>query len=237
MSANTSPQELLDTAHKVASRTRRARQAYWFPLLVFGTIAAAASPFYRLTPPSTGLWNAATQPTRLFVGGYYLPGNGRAADLYWLIAMALGYSTVVLFYRLRARRTGVAGRVWPYAAVGLGLLALLVLTGSEVPPAINLSRLLPLEAMSRDLAPLLIIALGLAVLAWSERSAALAWFAAFYLALAVVANLYDMQNVFYRVGWLSPDQYAYANLPNLLVPALTLLLGGGLFALRARWTR
>jgi len=71
------------------------------------------------------------------------------------------------------------------------------------------------------------------VLAWAERSIALSVIAAGYLALSLIASLYDIQNVFYRLGWnLSP---AVSSLPNVVLPALVLLLSGaGAWAVQRR---
>jgi len=54
-----------------------------------------------------------------------------------------------------------------------------------------------------------------------------------YLALSLVASLYDIENVFYDLGWnLSP---AANGLPNVVLPALVLLLSGaGAWAVQRR---
>lgn len=78
---------------------------------------------------------------------------------------------------------------------------------------------------------LLVVAVALLVLAWSERSALLAAVATLFTAGALVTNLYDMQNVFIRLGW-SPglDPQATA-LQGVLVPAAILLVGGAVAAI------
>lgn len=96
----------------------------------------------------------------------------------------------------------------------LALLALLVVTTRvHVFPFGNL--------VIRGLTPLITIAIGLFVLARSERSWPLATFAAAFLALALVASLYDMENVAYRLGLGSPGFQT-----NVIVAGVTLLLGG-----------
>jgi hypothetical protein len=69
------------------------------------------------------------------------------------------------------------------------------------------------------LTPLLTIALGLFVLAWVERSFALGLFAAAFLTLALVVNLYDIENLFQRVGMGVP------------VPAISLMVSGSVLLL------
>ena len=55
---------------------------------------------------------------------------------------------------------------------------------------------LPGDLLVRGLTPLLTIALSLLVLAWAERSEPLGIFAVFFVALALLANLYDLSNLF-----------------------------------------
>jgi len=49
--------------------------------------------------------------------------------------------------------------------------------------------------------PVLIIAAGLWVLAWAERSRALAVIAAVYTAAALLSSLDNIENVLFRPGW------------------------------------
>jgi hypothetical protein len=76
----------------------------------------------------------------------------------------------------------------------------------------------------RGLDPLLVIGIGVGILAWLERRWALAMFAAMFLALALLANLYDLQDQVYRLGWHLPAGAGY--LPNVVLPGLALLVGG-----------
>ncbi len=83
---------------------------------------------------------------------------------------------------------------------------------------------MPGDLLVRGTFPLVLIGMGLCVLAWAERSIALTVIAAGYLALSLVASLYDIENVFYDLGWnISP---ADSGLPNVVLPALVLLLSG-----------
>jgi len=236
MSSESGAQELLDSAKAAARTARRARQAFWFPLLAFGAVAAGATPFY-ITPAVTSGLYVGSGGDALYFGGGLAPAVGGSAgtELYWTLALAGGYVAVVLFYRLHARRAGVAGRVRTALAVGAGALLLLLLTGNWVPRAVSPDRILPFDFFIRGMAPLVVIGVGVVALAWSERSRGLLAFGLCFLAVAAVVNLYDTGNLVYRAGRTLP--YRYYQLPNLLAPALMLLLGGAGFLLRARLRR
>ena len=70
------------------------------------------------------------------------------------------------------------------------------------------------------------------VLAWTERSLPLAIIAAVYLALALVANLYDLENIGFRTDVMFPGRDDA--LPTLLLPGAVLLVAGGVATL---WRR
>jgi hypothetical protein len=113
-----------------------------------------------------------------------------------------------------------------YLVIGFVLLALAlvipVLADHDSHSPLRL--LMPGDLLIRGTFPFMIIAVSLCVLAWAERSIALTIIAATYLALSLVASLYDIENVLYRLGWnLSP---AVSGLPNVVLPALVLLLSG-----------
>ena len=86
---------------------------------------------------------------------------------------------------------------------------------------------LPGEAYVRGLTPMYAIAAGFFVLSYLERSLAMALFSVGYLGLALLANLYDIEN---RVR-VSDD----SRLVNPLVVAVYLLIGGIAFAVVHRF--
>ncbi|MDQ1645176.1 MAG: hypothetical protein QOJ50_1360, partial [Cryptosporangiaceae bacterium] len=55
---------------------------------------------------------------------------------------------------------------------------------------------------------------------------------------AVLAAAYNVENLVFRLGW-SPrgDEWRYTDLPNVLLPALVLLVGGGIAAVAQLRTR
>lgn len=80
---------------------------------------------------------------------------------------------------------------------------------------------------------LLIIAAGLLVLAWLERSMLLGVIAVSYGAAALVANLADLNNMFYRAG-LHPDQLQVLVFQQLLLPGIVLLVGSLIIGVTSR---
>jgi hypothetical protein len=245
----TSPREASDPAQAKAwindvkalqSRTRRARRGLWFPLVLFGLVILASTPLYvypTITPTPAFLTPDVPSSPSTFTGngGYsgllgFSPGgmftfSPLMVTVFWLVATPLGYVLTAGFYWLRARRQGVATSTRAYVLTGLGLFALLVATS-----VIGVS--LPGDLTIRGLTPLIAVALGLFVLARVERSWALLAFAVPFLALNVGANLYNMENVVYRLGLGSAGPEV-----NVIVVGSVLLLAGVIFGLGAVATR
>ena len=80
------------------------------------------------------------------------------------------------------------------------------------------------------------MAVGLWALAWAERSGALAVIAAVYTSTALLASLYNVENLLFRLCWNpAPGDWDLTSLPNVLLPALVLLAAGaGAFAMQRR---
>jgi hypothetical protein len=223
------PEQLLGEARKARRQARRARHAYWFPLVLFGLLTCASIPFYIQRFPAGPGFYAVTGPASYF-NSSYLGGfgflTGGYLGYYWLAAMLVGLAATAVWYRLRGDRVGLRTPSRGFVITGLVLvvLALLIPILAEsggVGPQLFLA---PGDLLVRGTFPLVLIGIGLWVLAWAERSIALTVIAAGYLALALVASLYDIENVFYRLGWnLSPQA---SRLPNVVLPALVLLLSG-----------
>jgi hypothetical protein len=236
------PGELLGEVRAIRRRARLARHAYWFPLVLFGLLTCASVPFYLrqipvdATGPEAFLARLPGHPLPLggFFGGYHglLPASDVA--YYWLGAMLLGISATVLWYRWRGNRIGLRTPARGYLITGLALVALALLIPVASGRSLRLPLIWPGGYEIRGAFPLVLIGLALCVLAWSERSTGLAVIAAGYLALSVVANLYILNNVLYRLHWnLSP---AAAAVPNVLLPALVLLLtGAGAWVVQRRY--
>jgi hypothetical protein len=96
--------------------------------------------------------------------------------------------------------------------------------------------------MIKGFSALLVIATGLLVLAWWERSVLLAVVGTLFAAVSIPANhwlwQWDTDEVFASLGWYPhwDDAQSYA-LQNLLVPGLILVIGGAVAALSRRGAR
>jgi hypothetical protein len=242
--AAASPEQLLGAARAARRQARRARHAYWFPLVLFGLLASASSPFYlhqevgkrsclHALPGHIcrlrGTIGAGVSVPQL--GSGYLGGIGglvvrSGSAYYWLAAVLVGLAATAMWYRLRGNRIGLRTPSRGFVITGLVLLvlALVIPVLADQPGGGVLAILMPGDLLIRGTFPLVLIGLGLCVLAWAERSLALTAIAAGYLAVSLVASLYDIENVLYRLHWtISP---AASSLPNVVLPALVLLLSG-----------
>jgi hypothetical protein len=233
---------LLGDMRALRRRARAARHAYWFPLALFGVLTCASVPFYiqQDTQEAGGVTAGVSGPPALpLLGGY--PGFLTQPGLgyYWLAALLAGLLATLLWYRWNARRVGVATPARGYIITVAVLTALAVvvplLSRAGGPDWLRLlSVLLPGDLVIRGTFPFVIIAAGLWVLAWAERSRALAVIAAVYTGSALLATLYDVENVLFRLGWNpSPGEWRLTSLPNVLLPALVLLAAAaGAFAVQ-----
>jgi hypothetical protein len=236
------PAELLGELAVLRRRARSARHAYWLPLLLFGLLSCAAIPFYVVASPAvegTGPAVALTSgPTMPLLGGAPLQ-RSFFLGYYWLVALVGGYLLCALWYRRHARRAGLQTPARGYVVTGVVLtaLALLLPPLSQFPALRWLSIAWPGDLVVRGMFPFLIIAAGLWVLAWAERSTALAVTALLYTGAALLANLYDVMNILYRLGW-NPAGYNWqTTVPNVLLPTAVLLIAGGASGIAAATAR
>lgn len=127
----TDPKDLLDELSALRRRARRDRHGYWFPFLLFGAIVAAAIPLYLpVRCVSACSWSASDLPAVW----HWLHPTGQAArafaadhpspwkDLYWVVALAVGFLATVWWYRWRAGKVGVETSTRLYAQVTLFVL-------------------------------------------------------------------------------------------------------------------
>ena len=234
------PGQLLQEVNALRGRTSAAARGYWIPLLLFGAVICGSLPFYQRLkqaqpistgPPASGPCRAITpnRPCHVTAGaGHVTVGVGHvtvvtALGYYWQIAIPAVVLLTVLWYRWRGNRVGLRTPARGFLITGmiLGelvlLLSLLLATQSGQPN--SLTRILHHEGA------LVIIAAVLWVLAWAERSKALAIIVAVYLAVALPVS-------HYTGGGLAGGNTGAADL-NLtalrvlgLLPALTLLAAG-----------
>ncbi len=209
------PRELLAAVRDLTRQVRAAQRGTWFPLLVFAVITLAAIPVYRYAPHHLGPCRSGPRGTSFCAG--YIPG----ALVYWPIALVLAYAAIAGFYVRHARRRGVGTHVRSYVVVGVVLAALLTAAGlwravHPFTPALSVAvHLTPLGLVS----PAAAIGLALLVLAWAERSRALAVYGLVYLVIVMVQSSRASHS-------LSPWYF----LPQLLIPAVLLLAGSAGFA-------
>jgi hypothetical protein len=231
--------ELLQEMAALRRQARTARHAYWFPLVLFGLLTCGSFPFYLRSPAGRPSSGGAVLASLSNPGGKWLPFLGGVPGAehgglayYWLAALLGGLLATLLWYRWHARRAGLAT-----PALGYIICTAVLTVAAVVIPPLSLVRsphwlsfLHPLRALwpgdliIRGVFPLVIIAVGLLVLAWAERSLALAITAAFCVALALAESLYNVGNIAYRLGW-SPSE-AIVPLLNVLPSGLFLLVAG-----------
>jgi hypothetical protein len=233
------PAESLEYVSAAVSKARAARHGFGFPLLVLGAVTAGALPFYVLPAPSARPLTQAVSGTPL-VGalGGFLPHAGQWAALYWLVTLPLAYAAGLAYCRARSYRSGVQGRALPAVVVGLGLLMILVASSPAMVAFLHLpgwtAFLHPQgDLATRGLTPLLAVSLGLVALSYLERSVTRALFAVAFVALVLLVNLYDIENLFPVVLGLSVPA-SLAEFPNVSLAALVLLGGGLSFGLAER---
>jgi hypothetical protein len=232
---------LLAELKALRRRARTERHAYWFPLVLFGLLTCASVPFYVLpTVPDGDTAAAPGGPSMPILGGFTGFSVQRYLGYYWLAALLGGLLLTLLWYRRNAGRVGLAtpARGYVVTTAVLTVLALVIPPLSQVRSPRWLSWLQhlhvlwPGDLVLRGTFPFVIIAAGLWVLAWAERSRALTVIAAVYTATALLASLYNIENVLFRLGWNpSGSDWSLTSLPNVLLPALVLLAAGaGAFA-------
>jgi hypothetical protein len=79
-----------------------------------------------------------------------------------------------------------------------------------------------------------IIAAALLVLAWAERSVLLAIVGVLFTGLSLLVILYNVENVFHRLGWHTGWDAQVVALQSLLLPGVVLLVGGVVAVVRQR---
>ncbi|HXT90821.1 MAG TPA: hypothetical protein VN714_16325 [Trebonia sp.] len=224
------PAGLLDEMRALRRRTRTARHAYWFPLVLFGLLTCLSAPFYVQwgNLSQAGATAGGGVPFAM-LGGFPAITTQRYLGYFWLVALLGGLLLTLLWYRWNARRVGLQtpARGYIVTTAVLTVLAVVLPPLSQVSWLRFLSLLWPGDLVIRGTFPFVIIAVGLWVLAWAERSRALTVIAAVYTATALLAALYNVENVVFRLGW-NPSgwQWRLTTLPNVLLPALVLLIAG-----------
>jgi hypothetical protein len=237
------PEELLSDLARLRRQARSTRHAYWFPLILFGLLTRASVPFYvaDLTQAGVGVAVLRVSAPPTLLGGEQAGRDGLFLAWYWALALVAGYLLTWAWYRRHQRRVGLRTAARAFAVTGIVLAALAflgpLLLASLSSPYTPVG--LPVEDLwVRGTFAFLVAAAGLWVLAWAERSRALAIITLVYTGAALLASLYNVENLLYPLGWnpgYGSASARLAMLPNVLLPALVLLVAGaGAFFLRPR---
>lgn len=219
---------LLSEMRQLRRDARSARHAYWFPLVLFSLLTFAAVPFYVL-PKLPDEIVLSRGPNQLLLGGELNPGVQDYLAYYWLAALLGGVALTLWWYRRHARRIGLKtpSRGYFITVIALTTAALILPLLAQFRPFAFLYVAVPGDLFVRGTFPFLIIAIGLWALAWAERSRALGLIALLYTGTALMASLYDIENLLFRLGWdPTPFQWQLTNLPNVMLPAFVLLAAG-----------
>jgi len=125
---------LLADMKALRRRTRTARHAYWFPLVLFGLLTCASVPFYVMPGPPAGGTGTVPEPPLPILGGFAGVTAQRSLGYYWLAALFGGLLLTLLWYRWNARRVGLStpARGYLVTTAVLTVLALVVPPLSQV---------------------------------------------------------------------------------------------------------
>jgi hypothetical protein len=213
---------------------RGAGRGYWFPLLLFGGVAALSLPLSVLGSPrlpagyavlSVEVYPTITQ-AMYFGGGSATRPFPFPLGWYWVGALVAGLLLTGAWYRWRDRRTGRRTPLRGYLITGLVLAAVtaalpLIVWGTPVQaegPGLNAWSWL--EAFWRlGTFALLAVAVGLAILARTGHSRALGIVTALYTVAVCLTGLFELQQAFILPAFPSVG-------PAVVLPAAVLLLSG-----------
>ena len=218
----------------VGERAAAGRPGHWFPLLLFGGLAALSLPLSALASPPllpTGIsLFAITYPT--VTQAMYLGGGAVAGPFpfplgwYWVGVLVVGLLVTAAWYRWRDRRGGSRTPLGGYLASGLALAAVtaalpLLAWGKPVLDGAGVQAWTWLDALWRlGTFALLAVAVSLGVLARIGRSRALAIVTAVYTAAVCFAGWHELRQPVILPAFYPPGDRA------VMLPAAVLLLAG-----------
>jgi hypothetical protein len=234
-------EDLLESVGSLRHRVRTDRHNFWFPLVLFGVITLLSTPLYYGWPyhfsnnHCSQLANGTLTCSGTFFSASGYLTSGFAANqlggwltLFWVTSLLFGYVATIWFYRHRASTVGLSLRTWPAAVVGLGLLVL-ALSMQTIWRSIEPSYLASGDFWMRGTAILVILSVGIMALSLLERSIAYLVYSLGFVALALLVSLYNVSNL---VQWVGLGRFITGSnqaTPNVVIPALYLLIGGFFF--------
>jgi hypothetical protein len=221
----------------VSKRGATPRPGPWFPLLLFGGLAALSLPLSVLASPrlSTGSEAMLTRviyPTvteAMYLGGGFAAGPFPfPLGWYWVGALVSGVLLTAVWCRWQDRRYGTRTPLHVYLIAGLALAAVtaalpLLAWGMPVVPidASSMRAWTWLDTLWRQgTFALLAIAVSLGILARIRHSRAMAVSTAIYTAAVGLTGWLNLQQ-----APIGPAFYPFGD-PTVLLPAAVLLLAG-----------
>lgn len=217
----------------VIERFVASRSYLWAPVALAGAVAIGAAPLTTWPQPPAARGQT-FEVIALRGGSPYLPPGWRTSlALYWLVAGVGAYLLSAVVVALGDHQLGRAFRPRVWAAVLVVLLAGFWAMSQSVARLLHIPTF-PLtqigDLVSRGNQALLCVAAGLVTLGAARRRWGLLAFAAVFVAVAVLANLYDIENRFPQgLYWQSSEAV------NVVVAGLVLLMGGMVGMARPFW--
>ncbi len=135
---------------------------------------------------------------------------------------------MVAFYWFHSRTINKRAIIWPFATLFIEAVVLVTVGRGFV------FNDLPRDMIVRGMQALLLVALGLVTIAIIARSWTLSIFVAGFFGLALLSCLYDVSNLFQRIG-VGASNASGESLPNLILPAIYLFVGAGAFLMLHRF--
>ncbi|HWL38465.1 MAG TPA: hypothetical protein VNQ77_19920 [Frankiaceae bacterium] len=236
--------DLVGEIEGVRRRTRRASSGAAVPLALLGLLVALAAPVYALASDSNTFYGPGpaygeltlplAEPTFLdrLLWVHSTSTRYDGIGWYWLLAAPLAFAAIAAYYHLRARRTGLSIDGWRVAAVGGVVFGALVATmaygalanagwgfGDGIRPGDLVS-------------PFLVVALGVFVLAWVERSVTAAVAGVAYVAALGFGHWATFESQLNN-GWQGPFSWGFM----VLWLGVVLLVAAGVAGLAQRTRR
>ncbi len=229
---------------RLRERSRVAREGSWFALLLSGLVVLIAVMFYDrslLAPASPGCQSfgsgfscsSGVASRGPFGSGLGAPAfaSGNASPwvtTYWVASIFLASCAVVTFYWFHSRTVSQRAMIWPFVTLAIEAVVLVTVGRGFV------FNELPGDMLVRGMQALLLVALGLVVIAIISRSWTLSIFVAGFVGLALLSCLYNVSNLFQRIG-VGASNASGENVPNLILPAVYLFVGAGVFSVLHRF--
>jgi hypothetical protein len=227
--------ESLTVLASVRQRVHVARSEVWFPLLVFGVITLLSAPLYwryglREASCSYNVTaKCASSVSKSSPSGFLTPVSGLNGlspwlSAYWVLAFAIGFGTSIWHFQVSTNKIGARGRFRLAVVIGVLLIAAVALTNLF---AASLSQSLIInDVWIRGTASLVILALFFVIVSVVEHSFSFLIYSLILLGLTLLSSLYDVSNLFSRVGIDAPFASGGEELPGILSCAIYLILGG-----------